>query len=147
SRAAGRTIRELSLPDGAVVALVARADDVIPPRGSTRLSVGDHAFLVVRSAVRQLVDRVFTPRGLEAEDPLPSVEFPLAARTQVADLVEFYGIEVDASPDATLEDLIRARTGGADLVVGTTVDLGSVRLRVREVSSEGVEVVGLQVLP
>lgn len=147
SRAAGRSIRELALPDGAVVAMVARGDDVIPPRGSTRLELGDHTFLVLRPDVRALVDRVFAPRGAEEDEPLPAVEFPLSPGTRVAELVEFYGIRVDAPAESTLEDLLRSRLASRDVGVGAIVDLGSVRLRVRETSADGIEVIGLQILP
>lgn len=147
SKAVGHRIRELSLPDGAVVAMLVRAQEVIPPRGSTRLSPGDHAILVVRPDVRRLVDRVFAPGGAGEPEPLPPVEFPLSARMQVGELVDFYGIEVDAAPECTLGELVEERTQGEAVTVGTTVDLGRIRLRVREVTPEGVEVVGLEVLP
>ncbi|HUG01405.1 MAG TPA: potassium/proton antiporter [Longimicrobiales bacterium] len=146
AKAAGRLIRELSLPDGAVIAMVTRGQEIIPPRGSLKLLPGDHAFFVLRPEVRRLVDRVFTAGGGGPDESLPAVEFPLSARTRVADLVEFYGIDVDAAGESTLEQLIRQRVGDADIVIGTTVDLGSVRLRVREMSAEGMEVVGLQLL-
>ena len=84
SRAAGRSIRQLALPDGAVVAMVARGAEIIPPRGSTRLETGDHTFLVLRPDVRALVDRVFAPRGAEEDEPLPAVEFPLSPGTRIA---------------------------------------------------------------
>ncbi|HUG39472.1 MAG TPA: potassium/proton antiporter [Longimicrobiales bacterium] len=146
AKAAGRLIRDLSLPDGAVVAMVTRGQEIIPPRGSMRLLPLDHVFFVLRPEVRQLVDRLFAPLGEEPEEPLPPVEFPLSARTRIRELVEFYGIDVDAAPESTLGELLQARLGSDALTVGSTVDLGSVRLRVREVSTDGVEVVGLQVL-
>mgnify|MGYP006177170241 CR=1 FL=1 len=93
-QAAGRLIREISLPDGAVVAMVTRERDIIPPRGSTRLLPGDHAFVVLRPDVRQLVDRAFAPGSAESPEPLPPVEFPLSPRTRVAD---------DATPLPLLE--------------------------------------------
>ena len=144
--ASGRMIRELALPEGAVVALVSRGQDIVPPRGSTRLLPGDHAFLVLKPGVRQLLDRIFAPGGAEPRGPLPAIEFPLSPRTRVAELVEFYGIDVDADPESTLEELIRERAGEGALAVDTAVDLGGVRLRVAEVSPEGVEVVGLRVV-
>lgn len=146
AKASGRLIRELSLPEGAVVAMVARDQEIIPPRGGMRLLPGDHVFFVLRPGIRQLVDRVFAPRGEAPDEPLPPVEFPLSAGTRIQDLVEFYGIEVDAPPESTLEELLRARLGSAELTVGSAVDLGDIRLRVREVSADGVELVGLQVL-
>jgi len=146
ARAAGRLVRELSLPEDAVVAMISRGSDIIPPRGSTRLQVGDHAFLVVSPDGRQLVDRVFAPGGQAVDEPLTAVEFPLSARMRVAELVEFYGIDVDAPPECTLEELLRSRLSPDEIAVDSAVDLGNVRLRIRQMSGEGVDVVGLQVL-
>lgn len=146
ARAAGRLIRELSLPDGAVVAMIARADDIIPPRGSTRLQHGDHAFLVVRPEIRQLVDRVFAPGGAPIQEPLEPVEFPLSPRARVADLEDFYGIRVAAPPECTLAELLEDRLPPGERKVGGCVDLENVRLSIREVSPAGIELVGLQVL-
>lgn len=56
------------------------------------------------------------------------------------------GPRLRAAPESTLEQLIRERAGEADLVVRMAVDLGGIRLRVKEVSSERAEVVGLTIL-
>ncbi|HET9947791.1 MAG TPA: potassium/proton antiporter [Longimicrobiales bacterium] len=144
ARADGRRIRELSLPQGAVVAMIARGTEVIPPRGSTRLAAGDHAFVVVRPEIRPLVDRAFSPGRVPEQAPLPASEFPLSPRTRVADLVEFYGIEVQAAPDCTLEHLLRERLGPDGMWIGASIDLGNVRLIVRQGTPERIEVVGLQ---
>ncbi|HEX9582252.1 MAG TPA: potassium/proton antiporter, partial [Gemmatimonadales bacterium] len=55
--ATGRRIRDLSLPDGALVAMVARGQQVVAPRGSTQLLPGDHVFVLLRPDTRWLVDR------------------------------------------------------------------------------------------
>lgn len=146
SRASGALIRELALPDGAVVAMVARGSEMIPPRGSTRLLNGDHAFVVVRPEVRSLVERAFALRGEELSEPLAKVEFPLSPRMRVSQLEEFYGIKVDAPPESTLDDLVRGHLHGRDLAVGSVVRLGDIQLCVRELSQRGIERVGLQVL-
>ncbi|HUF13763.1 MAG TPA: potassium/proton antiporter [Longimicrobiales bacterium] len=145
SKASGRAIREMSLPDGAVVAMVARGSEIIPPRGSTRIFPGDHVFVVLRPEVRGFVDRAFAGRG-EVAEPLPAMEFPLSPRTRVEDLVEFYGIAVDAAADSTLEELMRSRLEGGALVVGAAVRLGAVRLSIREMSGSVIERIGLQVM-
>lgn len=72
SRAAGRSVRSLALPDGVVLALIARGQEFIPPRGSTRIAAGDHLFVVLRPEVRLLVDRVFT-RSPGSEEEIPGV--------------------------------------------------------------------------
>jgi cell volume regulation protein A len=147
SKADGRPIRELALPDGAVVALIARGQEIIPPRGSTRLAAGDHVSLVMRPEVRGVVDRIFARRGHEKQHPMPVVEFPVSARMRIGELMEFYGVEVEASPDITLEDLVRHRIGDPRPAPGVRVELGNIFLCVREVSAEGIDVIGIQILP
>jgi trk system potassium uptake protein TrkA len=42
SRAASRTVRELDLPEGAIVGAVERGKEIMIPRGDTRIEAGDH---------------------------------------------------------------------------------------------------------
>jgi len=49
--AAGARIRELGLPRDALVSLVARGDEALLPRGSTRLEAGDRLIVLVRREV------------------------------------------------------------------------------------------------
>lgn len=55
---AGIAVKDLRLPEGAVLAMVCRGDDLIAPRGSTRLRAGDHVFVITRADVRERVDRL-----------------------------------------------------------------------------------------
>lgn len=141
SRATGRLIRDLALPDGAVVAMIVRGREIVPPRGSTAVLAGDHVFLVLRTEVRPFVDRAF------GEDPhsgpLPEVEFRLLAATTLRDLEEFYGIALEGPPDGTLGSLLTERLGRSASTVGARVEMLGVGLVVREVSPKGVEVIGL----
>lgn len=59
SPAAGRSLRDLDLPEGAVVALITRGKKLIPPRGSTQIELRDHVFIVVDGESRPSLDRVF----------------------------------------------------------------------------------------
>src|SRR5690606_36328161 len=54
SLAAGRLVRELALPESAVVAMLVRGDEIIPPRGSTPIHPGDHVFVVLKPTVREV---------------------------------------------------------------------------------------------
>ncbi len=56
---ANHLVRELGFPQEAVVAMVARGQQVIPPRGSTRVLPGDHVFVVLQPSARAQVDRTF----------------------------------------------------------------------------------------
>lgn len=63
SLAVGARLRDLALPEGAVVAMIARDQEIIPPRGSTSVEPNDHVFIVLRPDVRSLVDQVFAREG------------------------------------------------------------------------------------
>jgi cell volume regulation protein A len=59
SAVTGRTVEEMRLPDGAIVALISRSGQLIPPRGTTRLKSGDHLFVIAKTRERAAVERVF----------------------------------------------------------------------------------------
>ncbi len=144
-RVAGKIIRELALPDGAVVAMIARENRVIPPRGSTRLQDGDDVFVVLSPGARPLVDRIFSGDE-DAAAPLPrDVEFPLRGDTTVADVEEFYGVALAREPGWTLEDLLRERLGSR-LEEGRGITAGGVKLKVRRMADGRVEQVGLVIV-
>ena len=72
--AAGARIRELGLPRDALVSLVARGDEALLPRGSTRLEAGDRLIVLVRREVSRdlsaLIDRWRTgPVGTPVRPP------------------------------------------------------------------------------
>jgi cell volume regulation protein A len=56
---AGAAVRELGLPREALVAVVVRDEDSIPPRGSTRIEAGDVLFVLVPHGKRPDVEDVF----------------------------------------------------------------------------------------
>ena len=129
SGAAGRRIEDLAIPDGAVVALVARGQRLIPPRGGTRLEPGDHVFIVMEPGRRPALDRIFA-EAAEAPAARPAlVEFTLRADTTVADLETFYGLALPAPRETTLGELVEDRLG-ADPAPGEGVRVGDVVLNV-----------------
>jgi cell volume regulation protein A len=144
ARVVGRRLRELQLPDGVVVALITRAEQLIPPQGRTILAAGDHLFVVLRPAIRGIVDRVFEDVNASAALMAP-VEFPLKPDITVAELGEFYDINVQAAPECTLRELLETQLAER-IHVGARVSLGSVSLSVLELSPEGeLEQVGLTI--
>ena len=56
---AGAAVRELGLPRSALVAVVARGNETIPPRGSTVLEPGDRLFVLVPRSKRAELEDVF----------------------------------------------------------------------------------------
>jgi cell volume regulation protein A len=55
----GSAVRELGLPRDALVAVVVRGDEAIPPRGSTTIDAGDVLFVLVPHGKRPEVEDVF----------------------------------------------------------------------------------------
>ncbi len=59
--AVGRAVRELGMPRAALLNVIIRGDQAIPPRGSTRIEPGDRLHVLVRQEVavefRELLDR------------------------------------------------------------------------------------------
>jgi potassium/hydrogen antiporter len=146
SRAAGRPIRELALPEVAVVAMITRGRELIPARGSTRIEPDDHVFVVLRPEARSMVDRVFA-RGEAAEHAVPElVEFPLRGSTTAGDIFEFYGIELGVARECTLAALLIERLG-SEARAGDSLHLGAVRLTVRRWEAGRLEEVGLSIVP
>jgi potassium/hydrogen antiporter len=56
---AGSAVRELGLPRTALVAVVARGDETIPPRGSTIIEPGDRLFVLAPRSRRPELEDVF----------------------------------------------------------------------------------------
>lgn len=146
SRAAGKQVRELALPDGVVIAMIAREQQLIPPQGLTRIEPGDHVIIVLRPGVGALVNQVFAP--VEAREMVPvQLEFPLRASISVGELEEFYGFSLGAPPTDTLDAAIRRTLGAEAPRVGSLVRFGEIALHVREIDRAGtITQVGMVVL-
>jgi cell volume regulation protein A len=57
---AGAEVRELGLPRSALIAVVARHGDTIPPRGTTVVEPGDRLFVLAPRAMRAALEDVFS---------------------------------------------------------------------------------------
>lgn len=91
ARVAGQALRNLSLPDGALVALVVRGKEVIMPRGATQLRPGDHVFMAVRAPLIPIINRLFDP--MAATDPLPEgLTLAFNEHTTLGQLHRFFGL-------------------------------------------------------
>ncbi|WP_145170057.1 potassium/proton antiporter [Rubripirellula lacrimiformis] len=147
-QAAGCMLKQLALPDGVVIALIVRDEQIIPPQGGSMLLSGDHAIVVLRPQVRALVDRVFAHRKSPPKELPAEFEFPLRGSIKVHDLEQFYGVKLDAEMGATLDQTLRDRIAKEDLKVGSAVRYEQIMLTVRGLSSDGtIEYVGMTILP
>src|SRR4029079_4461870 len=86
SRAAGRLVRELALPEGVVIAMITRGDQIIPPHGNTQIEAADHVIVVLRPETRPLLNNVFAHHGDQSESLPAELEFPLRANVTVGEL-------------------------------------------------------------
>ena len=91
ARVAGQLLRDLTLPDGAVVTLVVRGEEVIMPRGATALRPGDHVFVAMRTRLKPLLDRLFDPDA-GTSPLLPGLTLGFRAKSTVGQLHRFFGI-------------------------------------------------------
>jgi len=145
ARAAGRRVNELALPDGVVVAIIARGELLIPPRGSSMLHVGDHVFVVMRPDVRLLADSIFSS-GESAPEKLPvMVEFPLDGGTTAGQLWTSYGISLDRPANLTLDQIFQQELGSR-IRKGSLLEMGKVSLHVRGFANGRVTSVGVVLL-
>src|SRR5690606_143506 len=137
SRAAGRKVRELALPDGVVIAMVVRGEQIIPPQGRTEILAGDHVIVVLRPGSRPLVDQVFGGHE-EGFGELPmSIEFPLRGSTTIGEMQEFYGLQLDVPADTTLDEVLRRRVDRNRPATNQAMRFGPLVLRIRSINSDG----------
>src|SRR5690606_6016389 len=132
SRAVGRRLSQMALPEDTVIAMVTRGEDVIPPRGSTKLLANDHLFAVLRPGSRTFVDRAFTQASDTEEESLPSLEIRLKGNTRVEDVRNSYGIDLAIAENDTLETVVR-RHLEEEPKVDATIVLNGNKLRVCEI--------------
>lgn len=121
--AAGLKLRELARPHGMVVTLVVRHRQVVIPRGATALEPGDHVFVALRSHVKPLIDRLFSPEAMEL--PLPTdLDLSFPAYTTLGQLKRFFALADPLAPAAaahTLEHLLEHGQAGAPARFGPLV--------------------------
>jgi len=148
SRAAGRMVKDLALPEGAVIALIARDDQIVPPQGSTRIQANDHVILVLRPGIEPLVSQVFG-RDSDVRGTIPSMlEFPLRASTTIGELQKCYTIQIDEPPESTLAEVLNRRLEGKKSGPGKSVRFGPLAFRVLRLAGDGrIEIVGMSILP
>jgi len=148
SRAAGRLVKNLALPEGAVIALIARGDHIIPPQGNTLVQAGDHVILVLRPGMQPLMNRLFG-RNSDIRGTIPAVmEFPLRGSTCVAELEEAYGVRINAPPKCSLAEVLRNELGDGEASAGGVIRVGPLALRALRYSSDGdIDIVGMSTVP
>lgn len=131
SRAAGRLLSQMALPDSTVVAMITRGTEVIAPRGSTRLQANDYLFVVTRPQLRPFVDSVFSQAIENSRTQIPRVAFRLKGSTKVEDIWNSYGILLDEEKALTLEQLAKRSLHNND-EVGASILLNEAKLQIAD---------------
>lgn len=145
SRAVGRRLSQAALPEGTVVAMITRSNQVIPPRGSTNLLAGDHLFVVLRPESRLFVDKVFSQAEEGGESTLLANKLRLKGATTLADLKHSYGIELDeAASFVSLDTLLQQQLSG-EIVEGARLEFSAASLEVLEMVGSRVATVGVTI--
>lgn len=141
SRAIGRRLSQIALPEGTVVAMITRKESVIPPRGSTLLAEGDHLFIVLKPETQGFVDRVFA--GVNEALPLhwPVAELRLKGSTRVGELQHSYGIALTDALATSLDTLLKEQIPAP--AVNDGIQVGYVQLVIREMVGERITTVAL----
>lgn len=144
SRAAGRMVKDLALPEGAVIAMIARGDQIVPPQGNTYIYPGDHVILVLRPGIQPLVSQIFGSNS-DARGMIPnSLEFPLRASTTVSKIQELYAIHIDAPPESTIADVMSQELANFTPSLGEAVRFGPLTFRVLRHTENGhIDMVGM----
>lgn len=105
--AAGHPVRDLELPREALVNVIVREGNAIPPRGSTELREGDELHILVRSEMRDEVEALTKkwakgPVGKPAPPPLPRRAASQVFTVRPARGDGELGEEIDGIPIATV---------------------------------------------
>ncbi|HXR59917.1 MAG TPA: TrkA C-terminal domain-containing protein, partial [Solirubrobacterales bacterium] len=135
--AVGHPVRDLDLPREALVNVIVRDGDAIPPRGSTELREGDELHVLVRSELRDEVEALTRtwakgPVGRPSPPPLPRRAASQVFTVRPARGSDGLGEEIDGIPivrvlrdrgerDAHLVALADGRfavTGGGLIAIG-----------------------------
>ncbi len=140
---AGHMVRDLALPETAVIAMISRGQDIVPPRGTTPIRPGDHVFVVLKPPARQLVDRMFGRRAPDLES-VKALEFAIDPDTSIGELEDFYGIHLDPDPSRSVAELLAERLGN-DLAEGAEIYAGDVMLSVRRLEKGAILEVGIEI--
>ncbi|MBT80683.1 MAG: potassium/proton antiporter [Alteromonadaceae bacterium] len=132
AKAVNRTLAELALPEGAVVAMITRSDAVFPPRGSTLLLPGDHIFILIRPGLRPFIDCIFSHISQLEPSAFKSGELVLKGAARVHEISHAYGLDLGETKNITLDAFIRKHLSD-DVAEGLTLHHAAGRFEVKAV--------------
>ncbi len=107
ARVNGHALRDLPLPEGVVVTLVVRGNEVIMPRGETDFHAGDHVFIAMRAHIQPLIDGLFD-QNAHAPTLSPGLTLSFNAKATIAQLHRFFDIPGCTDSDVPIGALLPA---------------------------------------
>jgi cell volume regulation protein A len=96
--AIGVRVRDLGLPREALVNVLVRGDEALPPRGSTRLEAGDRLYIVARQSAVALIEEARERWRVGPVGPAPRPARVIATRAPIFTTRPW--TEEDGNPDA-----------------------------------------------
>lgn len=142
SRAVGRRLSQLALPDSTVMAMISRNNNIIPPRGSTLLQADDQLFMVLKPHTREFVDCVFSSTIDQDITELSAKELRVKGNTSVASIAYSYDIHIAAEPNDTLEQVLKTSLNSLPKV-DDFIELDDVKLTICEMVGDRIITVGI----
>ncbi|MBB1406448.1 potassium/proton antiporter [Pseudoalteromonas sp. NZS127] len=142
SRAVGRRLSQLALPDSTVMAMISRNNNIIAPRGSTLLQADDQLFMVLKPHTREFVDCVFSSTIDQDITELSAKELRVKGNTSVASIAYSYDIHIAAEPNDTLEQVLKTSLNSLPKV-DDFIELDDVKLTICEMVGDRIITVGI----
>lgn len=144
SRAVGRRLSQLALPEGTVVAMITRGKEVIAPRGSTPLMGEDHLFVMLHPENRPFIDTVFSQvSGSDEQKALLDKELRLKGTCSLADIQASYDIALGDEAWLTLDQLIRKLLAEEMPQVGRIIELQKFSFEIRDMVGPRIATVSI----
>lgn len=138
-------IRLLQFPSGALISGLFRDREMLHPKGSTRLKIGDILCVISREEDLEKLNLLFSgeTKLLQAQQAFFGA-FVLNGEALLKDVARAYGLTLsEREKDITLGEFIAKRVGGHP-VVGDDVDWHGIHWVVQETEGDSIKKVGMR---
>jgi len=137
-------IRLLRFPSGALISALFRNHNMLHPKGSTRLKLGDVICVIGRSEDLYSLNRLFNGDAKLKQERAFFGTFTLDGTAQMHDVAQAYGLTLSpGEQNMTLAEFIALRVGGHP-VVGDDVDWHGIHWVVSDMEGGNITRVGLR---
>ena len=138
-------IRLLRFPSGAMISALFRHEEMIHPKGSTRLKLGDILCVISREEDLDNLNELFNGDTQLNQKQLAFFgSFVLNGEAMLVDIAKAYGLTISPQEvGVSLGEFIARRVGGHP-VVGDDIDWHGIHWVVNEVDGDTVKKVGMR---